>query len=173
MSRTPDFDDAGVVTIRSATPKDADAVHAIAESAGIDTWRSRQYREEAIRPDTVFLVAELHREVVGFLCGRVVPGTMQGNDGEIYNISISASVRSKGVGSMILEHALVRFREAGCGAVWLEVRESNEIAIRFYERNGFTASGRRRNFYSSPTEDAIVMRLTLDTFAWANRNGNA
>jgi len=43
----------------------------------------------------------------------------------------------------------------------LEVRVSGRAARRLYEKLGFVESGRRRNYYTGPAEDAIVMSLGL------------
>ena len=53
-------------------------------------------------------------------------------------------------------------RAAGCRAVLLEVRASNDAARALYTRHGFTTAGRRRRYYTAPVEDALVMRLPLD-----------
>ena len=53
-------------------------------------------------------------------------------------------------------------RAAGCRAVLLEVRVSNDAARALYARHGFTTAGRRRRYYTAPVEDALVMRLPLD-----------
>jgi ribosomal-protein-alanine N-acetyltransferase len=46
--------------------------------------------------------------------------------------------------------------------VFLEVRESNAAARTLYENAGFEQTGRRRSYYTSPLEDAILYRRTLD-----------
>ena len=43
----------------------------------------------------------------------------------------------------------------------LEVRESNEAAIRLYDALGFTEIGRRPNYYFHPKEDARILRKDL------------
>ena len=46
-------------------------------------------------------------------------------------------------------------------AIWLEVRESNHPARRFYEKHSFLEAGRRRAYYRNPEEDAVLYRLDL------------
>jgi [ribosomal protein S18]-alanine N-acetyltransferase len=56
-----------------------------------------------------------------------------------------------------LDHA----KSAHSDAVFLEVRQSNAAARRFYEKNGFQQSGRRKSYYANPSEDAILYRIDL------------
>ena len=46
--------------------------------------------------------------------------------------------------------------------IHLEVRESNEAARKLYERQGFGETGRRRNYYDHPAEDALLLQLILN-----------
>lgn len=161
MSKTRDFRKAFEVLIRTVSASEAQAVRSIAEQAGIEAWTTKQYAEEASRNGTVFYLAELRREILGFISGRVVPGSHSGVDGEIYNVAVKPDSRRRGTGKHLLKTAVDRFRSAGCTAIWLEVRASNENAIQFYENNGFAAVGRRIGFYSNPAEDALIMKLEL------------
>ncbi len=161
MYETHDSPEAGSLSLRKASPKDADVVRQIALSSGIDSWTADQYREEASRGDAVFVVAHIGPEIIGFVSGRIVPSSVEGTDGEIYNIAVTQGSRGKRIGHELLENAIQNFIDSGCNGVWLEVRESNQNAIRFYENNGFRRVTMRRNFYSSPVENAIVMKLTL------------
>jgi len=51
-------------------------------------------------------------------------------------------------------------RETHSDSVFLEVRESNTVARRLYEKAGFQETGRRKSYYTNPTEDAILYRRT-------------
>jgi ribosomal-protein-alanine N-acetyltransferase len=56
--------------------------------------------------------------------------------------------------------------------IWLEVRVSGSTARRFYEKSGFVESGRRKNYYSNPPEDAVIMSLRLTGAAKKNIPGD-
>jgi ribosomal-protein-alanine N-acetyltransferase len=45
----------------------------------------------------------------------------------------------------------------GARRATLEVRTSNEGARRLYERLGFYVAGTRRQYYTSPVEDALIL----------------
>ena len=79
------------------------------------------------------------------------------DEGQITNIATHPEFRRKGLGERVVS-ALVEYgSENGLSVISLEVRESNAAAISLYEKPGFLAVGKRKNFYSNPTEDAIVM----------------
>ena len=46
--------------------------------------------------------------------------------------------------------------------IFLEVRESNQTAINFYKKNKFKEISIRKNYYSKPTENAIIMKLEVN-----------
>ncbi len=101
---------------------------------------------------------------VGLLEGEVVAyGGMffAPEEGQITNIAVSPVHRRKGYGKAILEALLRHAPIGGARCVFLEVRTSNLSAISLYERAGFLTVGTRRNFYTSPREDALVMRCDL------------
>ena len=82
-------------------------------------------------------------------------------EGNITNIGVLPEYRRQGLASLVLS-ALVDFaREKGIPNIFLEVRESNFGAIALYEKFGFVLCGRRPKFYRTPTEDALIMALTL------------
>ena len=41
----------------------------------------------------------------------------------------------------------------------LEVRKSNDEAIRLYEKSGFKCVGERKDFYRNPKENALIMTM--------------
>ena len=76
-------------------------------------------------------------------------------------LTVAPAFRRQGVGRALLWAALSQLHAEGAAACFLEVRESNAPAIALYKSLGFSAVGRRRGFYRSPAEDALVMRCEL------------
>lgn len=91
-------------------------------------------------------VAEEEGVVAGFAVWQELPG----GEAELLNLAVAPGARRRGAGRALVE-AMQGKR------VWLEVRASNEGAIRFYEALGFTRRGVRRGYYRDPVEDAVVM----------------
>lgn len=79
------------------------------------------------------------------------------DEGEIARIATSPEHRRQGLAARLLEKMHAFSREQNITRWLLDVRISNEPAIRFYEAAGFTRDGVRKNFYANPTEDAILM----------------
>jgi ribosomal-protein-alanine N-acetyltransferase len=91
-------------------------------------------------------VAEVDGEVAGFAVWQELPG----GEAELLNLAVAERARRQGAGRALVE--VMRGRR-----LWLEVRLSNERAIRFYESLGFERRGLRRDYYRDPSEDAVVM----------------
>lgn len=110
---------------------------------------------------------------VGFLCtDSIPPAAEQGvvayggmvvavDEGQITNIAVHPACRRKGYGRAVLT-ALIRYaKSAHLASVTLEVRPSNQAALTLYRHSGFSEVGRRKNFYTKPTEDALILALKL------------
>jgi ribosomal-protein-alanine N-acetyltransferase len=83
------------------------------------------------------------------------------NEVQISNIALSPEYRQLGVGEGVLKKVLYEMRHKGAEFVFLEVRPSNLAARRLYEKLGFTILGLRKGYYRNPSEDAIVMGMSL------------
>ena len=79
------------------------------------------------------------------------------DEGEITNIATHPDARRKGLGKAVVMSLLEYGREHGLVSFSLEVRESNSAAIALYEGLGFESVGIRKNFYTKPTENAVIM----------------
>ena len=139
------------VHIRSATVRDGPALERIEQACFThDQWTAQEFLKFQCR------VAEVDGEVVGFVVGQDVFSGLTGQrrEHEILNLAVLTSHRGLGIARALLEDELNRG-----GLFYLEVRESNSPAIRLYQKLGFAEVGRRANYYESPREHAIVMRL--------------
>jgi len=134
------------VTIRPATPEDLTAIAAIqAASPEASHWNPADYLDHDCR------VAVADERVTGFLASRRVAP----DEREILNIAVAPIQRRKGIARALVQDELVR----GRGRWFLEVRASNQAAIRLYETVGFERCGTRPGYYQEPAEVAIVMRF--------------
>ncbi len=75
----------------------------------------------------------------------------------INNLAMRPAYRTQGIGTALLHHILAEAKDLGARRATLEVRASNEGARRLYERLGFYVAGTRRNYYSNPVEDALIL----------------
>ena len=84
----------------------------------------------------------------------------QGDDAHITEIAVRQSLRGQGIGELLLIGTIHAALEHGSLAVTLEVRASNFIAQRLYEKYDFKSVGIRKAYYSDNREDAVIMKTT-------------
>ncbi|WP_373164598.1 ribosomal protein S18-alanine N-acetyltransferase [Agathobaculum sp. Marseille-P7918] len=117
-------------------------------------WSEKMLREELGKG--IFLVAERDGQAVGYVgCQTVL------DEGYITNVAVSPDCRRQGIGRALIEELAQRARAQGLSFVTLEARASNAPAIALYEGAGFDRVGMRKNFYTAPSEDAVLMTLFL------------
>jgi ribosomal-protein-alanine acetyltransferase len=147
------------VIVEEAELVDASWIRRIALDAEIDAWTDADYSEEISRPNSYVLRATDNAELVGFIVSRIVPGKTEDHpDADLYNIAVDHTRKRQGIGTKLLVSLLEGLASRRVSSVWLEVRESNSGAISFYKRHGFKPEITRPNFYSNPTENAVIMR---------------
>ena len=79
------------------------------------------------------------------------------DEGQITNIATHPDYRRRGYGRAIVESLQKYAKNNGLDSISLEVRESNKAAIDLYTALGFKIEGKRKDFYTAPREDALVM----------------
>lgn len=137
---------------------DLDAVLAIEARCFETPWTPEMYVGELERPDdeAVLLVA---RDLAGG--ARIVAAALAARIGDswhVMNVLVDPPARRRGIAARLLDELLERTRELGEGEGWtLEVRASNDAAIKLYASRGFMDLGRRRGYYSDTGEDACIM----------------
>lgn len=137
----------------------------IAEETNLSPWTARSYLEEMKNDASIMLrLVAADNLTIGFVVGRLVMGgeTEAKPDAEIYNIAVVRHEQQKGRGKVLFDAFAAICRDRRAGNVWLEVRESNVTAIRFYQKNGFARVQTRNHFYDNPREHAILMKLSLE-----------
>jgi [ribosomal protein S18]-alanine N-acetyltransferase len=75
----------------------------------------------------------------------------------INNLAVDPAWRGRGLGQALLEFILRLWSGLGAERATLEVRRSNETAINLYAKLGFTVAGIRREYYTEPVEDALIL----------------
>lgn len=121
-----------------------------------DPWSENIFRTALDDPGYVILLAE---RADGTLGGYAVLYTVL-DEGNLDNIAVAPEARRRGVADALLG-ALTGFGREHLSVLMLEVRASNAPAIALYEKHGFVAVGRRKNYYDAPREGAVLMNLTF------------
>lgn len=83
------------------------------------------------------------------------------DEAELLNIAVAESARGRGIATDILSRLITDVEEADCVRLLLEVRSNNIAAFSLYEKLGFEKLGIRKNYYSNPIDDAIIMAREL------------
>jgi [ribosomal protein S18]-alanine N-acetyltransferase len=133
---------------------DLDAILAIDDESFVRPWTRAMYEAELRNTAVtrIFVVRLPDGEVAGYCAAWVLPGELH-----INNLAIRPARRRQGLARLLLRSVLETAEAAGCDRATLEVRRSNEPARRLYEGLGFRPAGVRPDYYSNPTEDALVL----------------
>jgi [ribosomal protein S18]-alanine N-acetyltransferase len=148
------------MNIRPAIEADLAQLVAISDAAeGAAHWSRQQWLDifHSQIPARVAWTAWSAEQAVGFLvvqCG--------GAEWELENIAVLPSFRRRGVGAALLSTLLAEARRQHAERILLEVRASNQSAIRLYRQAGFQLLGRRRGYYQNPAEDALILGLPTE-----------
>lgn len=140
--------------IRRMTEQDIPVVAKLEQMIFTDPWSENVYKQTLALDNVVYLVVEEDGEVIGVSGIQNIVG-----DGEITNVMIAPEYRGRGYAYQMLQSLLEEGAKIGVTDYTLEVRCSNENAIRLYEKLGFVSEGIRPGFYEHPKEDAVIMWL--------------
>lgn len=138
--------------IRDMTVADVDEVYEIEKENFSDPWSRNSFIESIAEQNNHYLVAVIDGKVVGYCGYWGIAG-----EGYIYNVAVKASHMRQGIGFKMLEELTRQAAARGIDSLTLEVRQSNEAAIKLYKKLGFIEAGIRKDFYAKPLEDAIIM----------------
>src|SRR5262245_6626662 len=131
------------ITIRPARDADLDDVAAIERAVFNDPWSRRSFVDLVDSDQVVFIVATDDDAVVGYAVGLLT-----GYESELANLAVARLMQHQGLGRRILDEMLSIARSRGSSEMFLEVRASNESAIKLYTTAGFEAVGRRPRYYA-------------------------
>lgn len=141
------------IKIRIMQNDDLKRVTEIEQSIFSLPWSLKSFQDSICQKNTIFLVAESEESGIIGYCGMY----FLFEEGEIVNVAVDEKHRRKGAGEQMLLELFQAGHEKSVERFLLEVRKSNEPAIRFYKKLGFQESGIRKNFYEKPSEDAVIM----------------
>lgn len=155
---------AKTVTVRPARGADLAVVAAIESQSFADPWTAEAFASALDLPHMRFFVAEEGGGDAGagepVLLGYVV-ALVVSDEGEIADLAVAPTARRRGIGGLLLDRVAAEAEQLGIRALYLEVRESNVAARALYQSRGYAPVGRRRGYYQSPTEDALLLRRDL------------
>ena len=142
--------------IRQLAYADLPQVIAIERRAFPTPWSLAMFVLELSKPSWICLAALEDGTIIGYLvCSRY--DTVW----HLMNVAVEPPKQRQGIATTLLER-LFEQADKPSEQYTLEVRTSNEGAIRLYEHFGFRAAGRRRAYYHDNREDALIMWRTVE-----------
>lgn len=149
------------VAVRPMTAEDIPTVMALAQALPEAPHWSRDVYETALspgnQPGRIVLVAHAPDEsLAGFSVA-----SWTGPEAELESIAVAPSWQRRRVAHTLFFRLAAYLRDRRADSIFLEVRVSNRPARNLYRALGFAETGRRRDYYADPREDAIVLRLDL------------
>jgi len=144
-------------TIRLMDKRDTDLLALLEIEIFPDPWQAEAFIDGLEDENHIFLVVEIKQKVAGYASYYIEMG-----EGRLTNIAVVPEFRRKKIAKKLLEYILEVVIKARCKYIFLDVRPTNEAAISLYSSYGFYEAYRRPEYYSNPTEDALVMVKNLD-----------
>lgn len=114
-------------------------------------WSYDSFHSEFMKDDSFLFVAKEEKQIIGYIVINIIV-----DEGYILNVAVSKEHRKKGIASELIEDALFLAKQKKLRFLSLEVRSSNIPAKKLYEKFGFAEVTVRKDYYSSPKEDAIL-----------------
>lgn len=117
-------------------------------------WGREMLKKELSRPGLthIFVVRSTEVRVVGYCAAWVVVDELH-----INSVAVRSDWRGRGAARALIDYVLDWSRSKNVYRATLEVRRSNERARALYKRLNFKLAGIRRNYYSNPREDALIL----------------
>lgn len=142
--------------VRRMKLEDCEQVAQIEAESFSMPWSLQAFQHTLERENYRYFVAEQNGEILGY-CGFIFVL----EEAEIPNVCVKASARKQGIGKQMLNFLEEEAKKLGITILYLEVRQSNQMARNLYTLLGFEEDGIRRDFYELPKENAVLMHKTL------------
>lgn len=142
--------------IEKMTSGQLDDIYIIETECFSHPWSKQSLEEELNNETSLFLVAKEENEVIGYIGMSIVI-----DEGYIFNVAVREKYRNKGVATALINELVTYGKKNNFSFITLEVRESNLPAISLYSKFGFIKAGERKDYYSNPKENAILLTKYL------------
>jgi ribosomal-protein-alanine N-acetyltransferase len=142
--------------VRKMTLQDIDEVMKIEKQSFTLPWSRESYLGELKNKFATYLVCDCEGEIAGYGGIWVVF-----EEAHITNVAVGPGFRQSGIGNALMEELEKVAREKKAQRILLEVRPSNEPALKMYRNLNYLPTGLRKQYYSDNNEDAIIMTKLL------------
>jgi len=143
--------------ISAMASHDLPAILAI-EQQSPSPWSMTQLEGEFFGANGLHLVCT--EETNGRICGYVMSRHIA-DEAEILRLGVNIEDRRRGIASLLLKSLLQNLRYKSVNRCHLELRGANTRARSLYEKFDFVMTGRRKNYYTDPQDDAVCMSMDI------------
>lgn len=141
------------IKIIKATKENITDIAFIEHTCFSSPWTEQSINDSLENDSNYFNIAYAKGNPAGYMSMQLAAG-----EGDILRVAVVPEYRRLGIGRALLEEC---FSSNRLDTVYLDVRENNIPAIKLYESFGFIKTGVRKNYYSNPTEDAVIMKKSF------------
>lgn len=143
--------------VKPLSEADAPAAAEIEKVCFSTPWSEETLRSELLNPQNRFFGAFSEEEtLLGYIGAQFVA-----DEDSVFNVAVLPEFRRNGVGKALVKTMIAEAKKENAATIYLEVRAANLGAITLYEKQGFVFCGIRKNYYTNPTENALLMKLVL------------
>ena len=131
-------------------------VYAVEKDCFTDPWSEEMFVQLLSNPLAVYTVAVYNGKAIGYAGLYHIL-----SEGQIMNVAVTPEMRRQGIAEKMLKVLVDYAKENDIEVMTLEARKSNNAAISLYEKLGFEIVGERKGYYQHPSDDAVLMNLTV------------
>lgn len=142
--------------IREMSAEDVLEVIEIEKASYTMPWSETSFLSEIYSRHSITRIAEFNGKIVSYICVKKVA-----DEGHLLNLAVHPDYRGRGIARMLFKDAVEDLHAGNCRFLYLEVRVSNNAAIKMYTDLNFKVVGTRKDYYIRPTENALIMMLEL------------
>ena len=143
------------------TVSDSDCIKIATLEAQVfsDPWSEESIKDNVHSDNYLVMGAFEDEDLLGYVIYMLLS-----EEAELLRIAVKEEARNKGVATSLLDVMRNKTREEikEVKTLFLEVRENNTAARKLYEKTGFVEVGMRKNYYSNPTENAVLYKMEID-----------
>lgn len=139
--------------IREIKESEIPSIARVEEKCFSNPWSEDSIRSSFVNKANCFYVAEKDGEIVGY-----IGLSISLDEGYILNVATLPNYRRQGIAKALINNIINMYSDK-LRFITLEVRPSNTAAVKLYEGFGFEQVGERKNYYSNPTENAVLLTL--------------
>lgn len=119
-------------------------------------WSRASFEQDLNHPQAEYFIVTTNKELIGYIgYHRIL------DEAEIMNVVVSKQFQQQGIASQMMKQHLEKLTAEQVSQVFLEVRKSNQPAVKLYQKYQFAVIGERKNYYAAPQEDALIMQMKI------------